>query len=119
MNKVELIGRITKDLEVRLTSNQTQYCQFTIAVDRKFKDANGNRPTDFINCIAWKNTAVFINKYFRKGSRIGVVGSIQTRSYNDQSGQSHFITEVIIEDAEFVDGRETPHTENPQSEYSL
>lgn len=107
MNKVELIGRITKDPEIKLTSNQTQFCQFTVAVDRRFKDQNGQRQADFINCIAWKNTAVFIQKYFRKGNRIGLAGSIQTRSYEDQNGQKHFITEVIIDEAEFVESQNT------------
>lgn len=103
MNKVQLVGRLTKDPEMKLTSNQTQYCNFTIAVDRRFKDANGQRQADFINCVAWKQTAVFIQKYFHKGNRIGLVGSIQTRSYYDQNGQKRFVTEVLAEEAEFVD----------------
>ena len=103
MNKVELVGRLTKDPEVKLTSNQTQFCNFTVAVDRRFKDANGQRQADFINCVAWRQTAVFIQKYFRKGNRIGLVGSIQTRSYDDQNGQKKFITEVVIDEAEFVE----------------
>ena len=104
MNKVILIGRITKDLEVKLTSNQTKYVNFTIAVDRKFKDADGNKQTDFINCVAWKQTADFISKYFKKGSRIGVSGSIQTRSY-EKDGQKVFITEVLVDEAEFVESK--------------
>ena len=103
MNKVELVGRFTKDPESKLTVNQVQYCQFTIAVDRRFKDSNGNRQADFINCIAWKQTAVFIQKYFKKGNRIGLTGSIQTRNYDDENGQKHFITEVLIDEAEFVE----------------
>ena len=103
MNKVELVGRLTKDPEVKLTSNQTQFCNFTIAVDRRFKDANGQRQADFINCVAWRQTAVFIQKYFHKGNRIGLVGSIQTRSYDDQNGQKKFITEVVVDEAEFVE----------------
>ena len=103
MNKVELVGRLTKDPEVKLTSNQTQFCNFTIAVDRRFKDQNGQRQADFINCVAWRQTAVFIQKYFHKGNRIGLVGSIQTRSYDDQNGQKRFITEVVIDEAEFVE----------------
>ena len=103
MNKVELVGRLTKDPEVKLTSNQTQFCNFTVAVDRRFKDANGQRQADFINCVAWRQTAVFIQKYFHKGNRIGLVGSIQTRSYDDQNGQKRFITEVVVDEAEFVE----------------
>lgn len=103
MNRVCIVGRVTKDIEVKLTPNQVQYCNFTVAVDRRFKDANGQRQADFINCVAWKQTATFIQKYFRKGSRIGIVGSIQTRSYEDQNGQKHFVTEVLAEEAEFVE----------------
>lgn len=105
MNKVILVGRLTKDPELKLTANQTQFCQFTVAVDRRFKDANGQRQADFISCLAWKQTAVFIQKYFKKGSRIGLVGSIQTRSYDDQNGQKHFVTEVIVEEVEFVESK--------------
>lgn len=117
MNKVELVGRFTKDPESKLTVNQVQYCQFTIAVDRRFKDSNGNRQADFINCIAWKQTAVFIQKYFKKGNRIGLTGSIQTRNYDDQNGQKHFITEVVVDEAEFVESQNQapaePSTEEP------
>ena len=117
MNKVILVGRITADPEIKLTSNQTQFCNFTIAVDRRFKDANGNRQTDFINCVAWKNTAVFIQKYFHKGNRIGVVGSIQTRSYEDQNGQKRFVTEVVVDEAEFVDSQSKAEpAEEPQQD---
>ena len=103
MNKWCGVGRLTKDPEVKLTSSQTQFCNFTIAVDRRFKDANGQRQADFINCVAWKQTAVFIQKYFRKGNRIGICGSIQTRSYDDNNGQRHFVTEVLVEETEFVE----------------
>lgn len=119
MNKVELVGRLTKDVEIKLTSNQIQFCNFTIAVDRRFKDANGQRQADFINCVAWKQTAVFIQKYFCKGNRIGVVGSIQTRSYDDQNGQKRFITEVVVDEAEFVESSNTTQeapTSTPTSE---
>ena len=118
MNKVELVGRLTKDIEMKLTANQTQYCQFTVAVDRRFKDANGQRQADFINCIAWKQTAAFIQKYFKKGSRIGLVGSIQTRSYDDQNGQKHFITEVLVDEAEFVENTNKGSDSQPAPEPS-
>lgn len=112
MNKWIGIGRLTKDPEIRLTANQTQFCQFTVAVDRKFKDANGQRQADFISCLAWKNTAVFIQKYFKKGNRIGVVGSIQTRNYEDQNGQKKYITEVIVDEVEFVESQNTTQVQN-------
>ena len=111
MNKVELIGRLTKEPELKLTSNQTQFCNFTIAVDRRFKDANGQRQADFINCVAWKQTAVFIQKYFHKGNRIGLIGSIQTRSFDDQNGQKRFVTEVVVEEVEFVESQPQPQAQ--------
>lgn len=131
MNKCELVGRLTKDPELKLTSNQTAYCNFTIAVDRRFKDSNGQRQTDFINCVAWKQTATFVQKYFHKGNRIGIVGSIQTRQYEDKEGAKHFVTEVIVDEAEFVESQaaqtevraesvqsepEAPATAEPQGE---
>lgn len=105
MNKCELVGRLTKDPELKLTSNQTAYCNFTIAVDRRFKDSNGQRQADFINCVAWKQTATFVQKYFHKGNRIGIVGSIQTRQYEGNDGAKHFVTEVIVDEAEFVESQ--------------
>jgi len=105
MNKWCGVGRLTKDVELKTTSNQKTFCNFTLAVDRRFKDANGQRQADFINCVAWNQTAEFINKYFQKGSRIGVCGSIQTRSYEDEQ-QKHFITEVIVDEAEFVESQQ-------------
>ena len=103
MNKVILVGRLTKDPEVKNTSSQVPFCNFTIAVDRRFKDQNGQRQADFINCVAWRQTATFINSYFHKGSKIGISGSIQSRSYEDQSGQRRYVTEVLVEEAEFVE----------------
>ena len=103
MNKVELVGRLTKEPELKLTQNQTQFCNFTLACDRPFKNANGQREADFINCVAWRETANFVQKYFHKGNRIGVTGAIQTRSYDDNDGVRHFVTEVVIDGAEFVE----------------
>lgn len=103
MNKVCIVGRLTKEPEVKMTSNQTEYCNFTVAADRKFKDKDGNRQADFIMCVAWKQTATFIQKYFHKGSRIGLSGSIQTRTFEDKEGRTVYVTEVLVEDAEFVE----------------
>ncbi|MBR6959395.1 MAG: single-stranded DNA-binding protein, partial [Clostridiales bacterium] len=87
MNKVVLVGRLTKDPEAKMTSSQVPFVNFTVAVDRRFKDSNGQRQADFINCVAWRQTASFISNYFHKGSRIGVIGSLQTRSYDGNDGQ--------------------------------
>lgn len=116
MNKVELVGRLTKNVELKMTSNQKKFCNFTLAVDRRFKDANGQRQADFINCVAWNQTAEFIQMYFQKGNRIGVCGSIQTRSYDDNNGQKVFVTEVIVDEAEFVESQQRSEAHAPQAE---
>lgn len=103
MNKVQLVGRLTKDPEIKNTAAQVNFCNFTVAVDRRFKDQNGQRQADFINCVAWRQTADFIGKYFRKGSRIAICGTIQTRKFDDQNGVTRYVTEVIAEEAEFVE----------------
>ncbi len=122
MNKWCGVGRLTKDVELKTTSNETAYCNFTLAVDRRFKDANGERQADFINCVAWRQTAEFIKKYFHKGNRIGVCGSIQTRSY-EKDGQKVFVTEVLVEEAEFVESQtkteSAPQAEAPQESVNL
>lgn len=106
MNKVILIGRITKDIEVKNTSNGNTFCRFTVAVDRKFKDASGNKQTDFINCVAWRKTAELIGTYFKKGSRIAVVGALQTGSY-EKDGQKVNTVDVVVDEFDFVDSRNT------------
>ena len=107
MNKVILIGRLTKDPEIRYTAgNNTAVCQFTVAVDRRFKSEN--QPTaDFIPIVAWRQTAEFVSKYFTKGSRIALVGQIQTRSWDDTEGKKHYVTEVIADEVEFCESKKT------------
>lgn len=104
MNKAILMGRLTKEPELKSTQNGISRCSFTLAVDRRFKNADGERETDFINCTAWRSTAEFITNYFRKGQRIAVVGSIQVRSYETDAGERRYITEVIAEESYFADG---------------
>jgi len=106
MNICILVGRLTKDPEISVVGqNQTPCTKFTIAVDRRFKDQNGQKQADFLNCVSWKTTAQFISNYFRKGMRIGLTGSIQTRSYDDQNGQKKYITEILVDTAEFVESK--------------
>ena len=112
MNKVLLIGRLTKAVEVKTSANGTPYAYFTVAVDRKFKDASGVRQTDFINCVAWRQTAQFVGQYFTKGQRIGVVGSITTRTVEDNTGKK-YITEVTVDEAEFVESKNAAPTAAP------
>lgn len=106
MNKVILMGRLTRDPELRSTSSQTSYCSFTLAVDRRFKSANGERQTDFINCTAWRQTAEFVSRYFRQGSRLVLVGSIQTSSWEDQEGKRQYRTDVLADEVYFADSKQ-------------
>ena len=111
MNKAILVGRLTRDPELRTTANGVSVCSFSIAVNRRFKNAEGNYDADFINCVAWRQQAEFLAKYFAKGRMVGLVGSIQTRNWTDQQGQKRYATEVVVDDAMFVDSRgEGPDT---------
>ena len=120
MNNCSLIGRLTKDPEVKKTQSGTSVCSFTIAVDRRFKNADGTRQTDFIPCVGWRQVADILGQYFHKGSRIGISGSIQTRSYEDNTGRNVFVTEVLAEQIEFIDKRSETQEQNqipaPQAE---
>ena len=102
MNKAILMGRLTKDPELRMTGNQIPVCTFTIAVDRKFKNESGERQVDFIPAIAWRKTAELISQYFTKGRMIAIVGSIQVRSWDDKEGNKRYATEVIVDEFSFT-----------------
>ena len=104
LNKVILGGRLTADPELKQTPSGVTVCSFTLAVNRKFSK-DGQQEADFINCQAWRQTAEFINRYFRKGSSLCISGSIQTRSWQDQNGQKRFATDVVVDEAMFVDGK--------------
>lgn len=116
MNKVILIGRLTREPELRKTPNNVSVCQFTIAVNRPFQDQNGERQADFINCTAWKAQAENLCKYIKKGALIAVSGNIQTRSYTDQSGATRYVTEVVCENITFLEAKkDNPnYTEKPK-----
>jgi single-strand DNA-binding protein len=104
LNKAILGGRLTADVELKQTPNGVPVCSFSIAVNRRHsKDTE--QQTDFINCVAWRNTADFISKYFHKGSSLCVVGSVQTRSWSDNNGQKRYATEVVVDEAMFVDSK--------------
>ena len=101
MNNVSLIGRLTKDPELKTTQSGLSVCRFTVAVDRPYS----NEQTDFINCIAWRKTADFITSYFRKGQRIALIGSIQTGSYTGKDGKTVYTTEVNANNVEFCESK--------------
>ena len=104
INKVILGGRLTADPELKETQSGVPVCSFSIAVNRKVaKDQE--QKADFINCTAWRNTAEFIQKYFRKGSSLCIVGNIQTRSWDDKNGNKRYATEVVVDEAMFVDSK--------------
>ena len=103
MQKFIGIGRLTKDPENTTVGNDTSLTKFTIAIQRKFKNSDGEYDADFINCTAWRKTADFISKYFEKGQKIAVVGSIQVRSYETQDGSKKYATDVVVDEAEFVE----------------
>lgn len=105
MNKVILIGRLVKDPEVKSTQSQISVCSFTLAVDRRSKNADGERQSDFLSCVAWRQQAEFLGKYFHKGSRVGIIGSLQSRSYDDQTGKKVYVTEVVVDEIEFVESK--------------
>lgn len=104
LNKVVLGGRLTADVELKSTQSGTSVCSFSLAVNRKVQK-DKEQQTDFINCTAWSKTAEFISKFFRKGSSICVVGSIQVRNWQDKDGNKRYATEVVVDEALFVDGK--------------
>ena len=106
MNKVLLIGRITKDPEIRYSQNGTPQVLFTLAVDRGVRDNNGQRQADFISCVAWRGQADFISRYIRKGYLMSVEGRIQTRNYQGQDGQMRYVTEVVLDSVENLTPRQ-------------
>jgi single-strand DNA-binding protein len=102
MNKVILMGRLTRDVEMRQTPSGVSLARFSIAVNRRFASKDAQQTADFINCAAWRQTGEFISRYFHKGSMIAVVGSLQSRSWDGQDGNKHYSTEVIVDEAYFT-----------------
>ncbi len=113
LNKVILMGNLTADPELKQTPTGVSVCSFSIGVQRRFKDASGNYASDFINIVAWRQTAEFVAKYFRKGKPICVVGSLQTRNYTDQQGNKRYVTEVVADEATFTESKGSDAGANP------
>ena len=117
MNRIVLTGRITKDLELKTTNNGTAVLSFSVAVNRRFKNADGKYDADFFNCVAWRQTAEFVSKYFIKGNMIALEGSLQNRSYQAQDGSKHTVTEIMVENAEFCgSNKDVKPEEKPKAE---
>lgn len=109
MNIICLIGRLTKEPDLRYTASNIPVCRFTIAVDRKYA-GEGQQKTDFINCVAWRSTAKFISKYFDKGVRIGVTGSLQINTWKNEEGKKMYSAEVLVNTIDFADGKKDVST---------
>ena len=108
MNKVILMGRLTKDPEIKYTAGKnTAVCSFSLAVERRFTKQGEERQADFFNMVAWEKTAEFCSKYFTKGMKVAIVGRLQNRNWDDNEGKKHYITEVIVEEANFVESKKT------------
>lgn len=102
LNRVILMGRITQDLELKNTQSGISVLSFTVAVDRGYARQGEERQTDFINCVAWRQRAEFINNYFAKGRMIAIEGNLQTRTYDDKNGVKHYVTEVVVDNVSFT-----------------
>ena len=107
-NKVILIGNMTANPELKSTVSGISACTFSIAVNRRYKDESGNNACDFINIVAWRNTAEFVSRYFTKGKPILVCGQIQTRTWTDAQGNKRYATEVVADEVSFVGNNESP-----------
>lgn len=105
MNKVILVGNLVRDPEYRTTGSGIPVCNFRIAVTRRFANQQGVRESDFIDCVAWRQQADFVHRFFGKGRKIGVIGSLQTRTYDAQDGSKRYVTEVVCDECEFVDSK--------------
>lgn len=105
INNVVLVGRTTKDPELRYTPSNVAVATFSLAVNRTFKDANGEREADFINCVIWRQQAENLANWAKKGALIGITGRIQTRSYENQQGQRVYVTEVVAENFQMLESR--------------
>ena len=105
INNVVLVGRLTKDPDMRYTSGGNAVTTFTLAVNRNFTSQSGNREADFINCVIWRKSAEKLAEYARKGTLLGVTGRIQTRNYENQQGQRVYVTEVLAEDFQLLESK--------------
>ena len=115
INNVTLLGRITHDLELKNTKKGVAVLSFTMAVDRGYTKQGEERQADFIRCVAWKQRAVFIEKYFKKGSMIAIEGRLQTSTYDDENNVKHFITEVIVRNISFTGERNNDNVQSTDS----
>lgn len=126
LNNLSLVGRLTRDVELRYTPSNVAVATFTLAVNRTFKNENGEREADFINCVMWRQRAEYLANWAKKGTLIGVTGRIQTRSYDNQQGQQVYVTEVVAETFQLLEskgqgnqqGQQRPQTQQQAPDFS-
>ena len=112
INNVVLVGRMTRDAELRMTQSNTAVASFTLAVNRPFKNQNGEREADFINCVIWRQAAENLANWCKKGALVGITGNIQTRNYENQQGQRVYVTEVLANSFQLLESRSQQHFSN-------
>jgi len=118
INRTVLVGRLTRDPDLRITGNGTAVAQFTLAVNRQFTNAQGEREADFVNCVIWRKGAEALAQYTHKGSLIGVDGRIQTRTYEDKDGKTVFVTEVVADSFSFMESKKDSQSSTKQTAQS-
>lgn len=116
MNSTCLVGRLTKDVDLRYTQSNVAVATFTLAVNRTFKNENGDREADFINCVMWRQQAENLANWAKKGALIGITGRIQTRSYDNQQGQRVYVTEVVAEQFQLLESRNSQGQQGQRSQ---
>ena len=116
MNNITILGTITKDIELKETESGVKYTRFSIAVNRKFKNENGDYDTDFFNIVAWRGTAEFINNYFDKGKRIAISGRLQTNKYTDKDGNERIGTEIVANDVQIIEKKSSEGNSTPKAQ---
>lgn len=116
LNNVSLVGRLTKDVELRYTPSNVAVATFTLAVNRTFKNENGDREADFINCVMWRQQAENLANWAKKGALIGITGRIQTRSYDNQQGQRVYVTEIVAEQFQLLESRNSQGQQGNQGQ---
>ena len=118
LNHITIMGRLTKDPELRRTQSGTAVTSFSLAVDRDFKNQSGEKETDFIECVAWKNTAEFVSKYFQKGRMAVVSGRLQLRDWTDKEGTKRRIAEIVADNVYFSDSKQEQKQESKQDNFN-
>ena len=116
MNKVYLIGNLTKDVDIAETPSGVNVARFTLAVSRPYTNADGNRDADFHNCIAWRGLGERIAQFCKKGDKLAIVGSLQNRSYEDKDGNKRYVTEIVVNEVEFLTPKKTDGVKAKEAE---